>query len=34
MFNDFTNTASYIAGFDKEVADAMNLELKRQRDNI
>ena len=34
MFNDFMNTASYIAGFDKEVADAMNLELKRQRDNI
>ena len=34
MFNDFTNTASYIANFDKEVADAMNLELKRQRDNI
>lgn len=34
MFNDFTNTASYIAGFDKEVADAMNMELKRQRDNI
>ncbi|MBR3869152.1 MAG: serine hydroxymethyltransferase [Clostridia bacterium] len=28
------NTASYIANFDKEVADAMNLELKRQRDNI
>ncbi len=34
MFKDFTNTASYIAGFDKEVADAMNMELKRQRDNI
>lgn len=34
MFSDFTNTASYIAGFDKEVADAMNMELKRQRDNI
>ena len=34
MFNDFMNTASYIANFDKEVADAMNLELKRQRDNI
>ena len=34
MYNDFTNTASYIANFDKEVADAMNLELKRQRDNI
>lgn len=34
MFNDFVNTASYIANFDKEVADAMNLELKRQRDNI
>lgn len=34
MYNDFMNTASYIASFDKEVADAMNLELKRQRDNI
>ena len=34
MYNDFMNTASYIANFDKEVADAMNLELKRQRDNI
>ncbi len=34
MFNDFINTASYIAGFDKEVADAMNMELKRQRDNL
>ena len=34
MFNDFMNTASYIANFDKKVADAMNLELKRQRDNI
>ncbi len=34
MFNDFMNTASYIEGFDKEVADAMNMELKRQRDNI
>ena len=34
MFKDFTNTSSYIAGFDKEVADAMNMELKRQRDNI
>ncbi len=34
MYNDFTNTASYIAAFDKEVADAMNMELKRQRDNI
>ncbi len=34
MFNDFMNTASYIAGFDKEVADAMNMELRRQRDNL
>lgn len=34
MYNDFMNTASYIADFDKEIADAMNLELKRQRDNI
>ena len=34
MFKDFTNTADYIKAFDSEIADAMNLELKRQRDNI
>lgn len=34
MYSNFNNTADFIATFDKEVADAMNLELKRQRDNI
>ena len=34
MYNDFNNTASFIANYDKEVAQAMNAELKRQRDNI
>ncbi len=34
MYNNFNNTADFIASFDKEIADAMNLELKRQRDNI
>ena len=34
MFENFNNTADFVAAFDKEVADAMNLELKRQRDNI
>ncbi len=34
MFSNFNNTADFVALFDKEVADAMNLELKRQRDNI
>ena len=34
MFSNFNNTADFVAAFDKEVADAMNLELKRQRDNI
>ena len=34
MFSNFNNTADFIAAFDKEVADAMNLELRRQRDNI
>lgn len=34
LYQDFMNTADYLAGFDSEVADAMNLELKRQRDNI
>ena len=34
MYDDFTNTADYIARFDPEVADAMNLELGRQRQNL
>ena len=34
MYNNFNNTADFVAAFDKEVADAMNLELRRQRDNI
>ncbi len=34
MFSNFNNTADFVATFDKEVADAMNLELRRQRDNI
>lgn len=34
MYDDFINAASYLEGADKEVADAMNAELSRQRNNI
>lgn len=34
MYNDFVNSASYLQAIDPEVADAMNLELQRQKDNI
>ena len=34
MYNEMMDTIGYVAGYDKEVADAMQLELKRQRRNI
>jgi glycine hydroxymethyltransferase len=34
MYPDYYDSISKVADSDKEVADAMNLELKRQRDNI
>lgn len=34
MYNDMMKTIEFIAGYDKEVSDAMNEELKRQRRNI
>lgn len=34
MFNDMMKTIEFIAQYDKEVSDAMNEELKRQRRNI
>lgn len=34
MYGDFMNSADYIAAYDPEVAWAMNLELKRQKNNI
>lgn len=34
MYKDLMDTIGYVAKFDKEVADAMNMELKRQRRNI
>ena len=34
MYNDMMKTIDFIAGYDKEVSDAMNEELKRQRRNI
>ena len=34
MYGDFMNSADYIAAYDPEVARAMNLELKRQKNNI
>ncbi len=34
MYDDFYNSADYIARLDPEVANAMNLELARQRENL
>ncbi|MCR5783872.1 MAG: serine hydroxymethyltransferase [Clostridia bacterium] len=34
MYDDFYNSADYIARLDPEVANAMNLELTRQRENL
>lgn len=34
MYKDLMDTIGYVAKFDKEVADAMNMELKRLRRNI
>lgn len=34
MFHDMMNTIEFVAGYDPEVGDAMNLELQRQRENI
>ncbi len=34
MYDDFFNSADFISSYDPEVADAMNLELKRQKANI
>lgn len=34
MYEDFYNSADFVAKYDKEVGDAMNLELKRQQRNI
>lgn len=34
MYNEMLDTIGYLSKYDKEVADAMDLELKRQRRNI
>lgn len=34
MFQDMMDTIGFVAGYDPEVASAMNAELQRQRDNI
>ena len=34
MYNDLIDTIGYLGGCDKEVADAMGLELKRQKRNL
>ena len=34
MYSDYFDSIGIVAQTDKEVADAMSLELKRQRDNI
>lgn len=34
MYADLMNTIGFVAGYDKEVADAMNAELARQRRNL
>ena len=34
MYNDYFDSIAEVAKTDKEVADAMALELKRQRENI
>lgn len=34
MYKEMIDTIGYVEQYDKEVADAMNLELKRQRRNI
>lgn len=34
MYKDLMDTIGYVAKYDKEVADAMDMELKRQRRNI
>lgn len=34
MFQDMMDTIGFVAGYDAEVASAMNAELQRQRDNI
>ena len=34
MYNDMLNTIDFVGGYDKEVADIMNLELTRQQENI
>lgn len=34
MYKDYLDTISFVSKFDKEVADAMGLEMKRQRQNI
>ena len=34
MYNDYLDTASFVAKYDPEVGDAMNLEIGRQRRNL
>ncbi|MGN1422998.1 MAG: serine hydroxymethyltransferase, partial [Oscillospiraceae bacterium] len=34
MYNDLVDTIGFLGGYDKEVADAMELELKRQKRNL
>ena len=34
MYNDLVDTIGFLGGYDKEVADAMGLELKRQQRNL
>ena len=34
MYNDLVDTIGFVGGYDKEVADAMGLELERQQRNL
>ena len=34
MYNDIVDTIGFLGNYDSEVADAMNLELKRQKRNL
>ena len=34
MYNDIVDTIGFLSNYDSEVADAMNLELKRQKRNL
>ncbi|MCH5205191.1 MAG: serine hydroxymethyltransferase, partial [Oscillospiraceae bacterium] len=34
MYNDLVDTIGFLGGYDQEVADAMGLELQRQKRNL